>query len=206
MVRSRRGSGSGFLFLASNSRWYAWTDAHVVAGCDLVELVLPNRSVLPAEVLARGRPVGGVDVALLSLQDRPAGCLSVAFHSGQRPRVGGRVLVCGWPLGDFGGTVVPGEISNLGRSWEDQPQDICTAPTYPGNSGSPVVCRESGRVLGLVRGGAAGGLTLYTPTWRVRDWAREARVEWALDPSLPVTSPRDPEAHDQLMQILERER
>jgi serine protease Do len=138
----RRGAGAGIIV---RSDGLILTNAHVVAG-DSIEVVLPNRQTLPAQVLASDAEI---DLALLSVQaqDLPA----IALGDSQRLAAGELVLALGHPWG-VTGAVSAGPVISVGRPLEmaNRPNEYVQAGLVlrPGHSGGPMIDTQ-GRLIGV---------------------------------------------------------
>jgi hypothetical protein len=56
---------------------------------------------------------------------------------------------------------------------------------YPGSSGGGVYTTD-GKCIGLLVLGAGPGLNFIVPGRRMLVWARKMKIEWALDPTVPM--------------------
>jgi S1-C subfamily serine protease len=143
------------------------------------------------------------DIALLMVRERGYGQKSVKFLDGV-PAVGEEV----WHVGNFLGpvgtnSVARGNLAAVGRlrrgglgDETDSPyvydQISCTG--HPGSSGGGVFLAKTGECAGLVTEflaapagyGFAHGSFCITPARRLREWAGDNAVKWAVDPALPV--------------------
>lgn len=138
--------GSGFLY---NEKGDVITNAHVVANHENVKVVTADSKKMPGEVIGISRDT---DVAVVR----------VAGLKGKKPlpiRQDGsvelldEVLALGSPLG-LQNTVTRGEISGLDRTLDIEPFHYknmyqISAPISPGNSGGPLLDRETGEVIGI---------------------------------------------------------
>jgi S1-C subfamily serine protease len=116
-----------------------------------------------AQVIRKGQPMPGKDVALLKIEDgHDLPCLAISKDS--IPRVGGQVLVFGYPepvtgnsfLASEAGiepTLTSGIISAIKKSVGGWPVIQMDAMISHGSSGSPV-CNERGEVIGLTTFGS----------------------------------------------------
>ncbi|MEZ6018318.1 MAG: trypsin-like peptidase domain-containing protein [Planctomycetota bacterium] len=137
-----RSQGSGVVFRADG---VIVTNAHVVAGADVLEVTFVDGTSVRAEVIGTDEES---DLAVLRVPLQ--GLLALTFRAEPAPRVGEAVLAVGNPLG-LGHTVTAGIVSGLGRAlgiatYEDFLQT--DASIHPGNSGGPLVDLE-GRVVGI---------------------------------------------------------
>lgn len=145
-IAAGAGEGSGVVF---DRDGVVVTNAHVVAGADVVEVVFADGSSARAAVVARDRVV---DVAVLRV-DREG--LPAASFADELPEVGELAVAIGNPLG-FEHTVTAGVVSGLHRSIPGSagitPSLVdliqTDAPISPGNSGGALV-NADGEVVGL---------------------------------------------------------
>jgi serine protease Do len=143
--QTQQGLGSGFII---DNRGTIFTNNHVVAGADEVQVVTSDGRVLPAKVEGRDP---GTDVAVIRLT-KPPGNLKVArFGNSDKLRVGDYVLAIGNPLG-LGQTVTMGIVSAKNRALDellDYSDFIQTdAAINQGNSGGPLF-NFNGEVVGI---------------------------------------------------------
>jgi 2-alkenal reductase len=147
------GSGSGFVF---NDEGYIVTNNHVVVDGSSYEIVFANGERRSAELV--GQDVDS-DLAVLQVEELPAGVKALARSSSADLRVGQFVAAIGNPFGRQGSMSV-GIISGLDRSISSQrdtvtrsnyslPEVIQTdAPINPGNSGGPLL-NLAGELVGV---------------------------------------------------------
>lgn len=141
------GQGSGFVY---DDQGHVVTNAHVVHGASEVEVIFSNGAIRQAEVL--GADLNS-DLAVLAVEDFPAGTPALTLGSMDDLRVGQSVVAIGNPWG-LSGSLTRGIISSLGRTIPalnifSIPQSIQTdAAINPGNSGGPLL-DLSGRVIGV---------------------------------------------------------
>lgn len=147
------GSGSGFLF---DSQGHIVTNNHVVADGEAFEVEFPNGVRRRAELA--GTDVDS-DLAVLKIDDPPAGVEPLPLADFDSLRVGQFVAAIGNPFAEQG-SLSFGIISGLGRSIVSQrlaesggfyslPEVIQTdAPINPGNSGGPLLNLQ-GEVVGV---------------------------------------------------------
>jgi serine protease Do len=139
---TRRGLGTGFI-ISEDGRLV--TNAHVVAGADVVTVKLDDGRSFEAEIV-------GVDEAtdLAVLKVEAEGLPTVSFGDSTTLEVGEPVIAVGNPFG-IGTTVTTGIVSGLGRDINSGPFDdfIQTdAAINRGNSGGPLF-NEAGEVVGV---------------------------------------------------------
>jgi Do/DeqQ family serine protease len=137
------GLGSGVIVSAEG---YLLTNNHVIEGADDIEVQLPDRRQVRAEVVGTD-PETDVAVLKIKLDKLPV----IAFGSADTLEVGDVVLAIGNPFG-VGQTVTSGIVSALGRNqlgintFENFIQT--DAAINPGNSGGALV-DPNGNLLGI---------------------------------------------------------
>ncbi|OKH40132.1 serine protease [[Phormidium ambiguum] IAM M-71] len=154
--RVERGTGSG-LILSADGRLV--TNAHVVAGADIVRVTLKDGRSLDGRVLGVDQ-LTDVAVVKIEAKDLP----TVSLGSSQNLIPGEWAIAIGNPLG-LDNTVTVGIISATGRSSsqvgvpDKRVNFIQTdAAINPGNSGGPLL-NSNGEVIGIntaIRAGAQG--------------------------------------------------
>lgn len=217
-VKAGQYSGSGALVQTKDGSVWVWTAGHVVEGCrrtresnegaakKIVEFddakvmrflndpesgrIVSSYS-SDAEVIRYSDAENGHDLALLRLRDKsfkPAS--STRFYLDKNlPEVGVELYHIGSLLGPFGSnSLTSGILSRHGRVLNSVVYDQTQVVAFPGSSGGPVCLKADGRYVGMLVRGAGEGFNLIVPVRRMRDWAKECKVDFALDPSLPVPS------------------
>jgi serine protease Do len=156
VIGRQRAIGSGFVIDPSG---YIITNAHVVSGAQVVQVVLPSgnpdgslqsllstkTNIVPARVVGVSREI---DLALLKVDNVKLEALPVAPYRSLRQ--GEVVLAFGSPEG-LRNTVTLGVISSVARQTDpDSPMVYIQtdAPINPGNSGGPLV-NVDGAVVGV---------------------------------------------------------
>ncbi|EFM10302.1 peptidase S1 and S6 chymotrypsin/Hap [Paenibacillus curdlanolyticus YK9] len=146
--------GSGFLY---NDHGDLMTNGHVVVGANKVKVKTADARVLDGTVIGIGTDI---DVAVVRVPAL-AGTKPLALDQERVGEIGDEVLAIGSPLG-YQNTVTTGIISGVGRDLDIEPytyKDMyqISAPIAPGNSGGPLVDRDTGAVLGINSAGAEQG-------------------------------------------------
>jgi len=140
IVKGDEGSGSGFICKSGNAS-FLYTNIHVVA--DLLKPTFTRMdggaALISSAVLAAGR-----DIACLQVKNPPEHPLEVSTDFNDSVRIGDEVVV----LGNSGGggvvTAIKGAIEGIG------PDRIeVSAKFVPGNSGSPIIHLNTGKVIGI---------------------------------------------------------
>jgi serine protease Do len=156
VIGRQRAIGSGFVI---DPTGYIVTNAHVVAGAQRVQVVVPagpvdgslqailssRTNIVPARVIGVAREI---DVALLKVDNVKLPALSLASY--RNIHQGEVALAFGSPEG-LRNTVTLGVVSSVARQTDpDSPMVYIQtdAPINPGNSGGPLVNVE-GEVIGI---------------------------------------------------------
>ena len=156
VIGRQRAIGSGFVI---DPDGYIISNAHVVAGAQRVQIVLPaeandgseestlaaRTNIVPARVVGVAREI---DLALLKVDNVKLPALRIApYHN---VRQGEMVLAFGSPEG-LRNTVTLGVISSVARQTDPDSSMVyiqTDAPINPGNSGGPLV-NVDGEVVGV---------------------------------------------------------
>ncbi len=138
-VEGQHGAGSGFICTMGGQK-YLFTNAHVMAGNIPVTLTLLDRS--PIQVGAAASAVGHDMVRFAVASTQPA--FNLLEHAGENLLVGDEVLVLGNAQGARVINPIVGKIVGLGPNLVE-----VDAPFQPGNSGSPIIQKKTGRVVGI---------------------------------------------------------
>jgi serine protease Do len=156
VIGRQRAIGSGFVI---DPEGYVITNAHVVAGAQRVQIVVPDSSpdgslqailssrtnIVPARIIGVAKDV---DLALLKVDSVKLAALPLAMY--RNIRQGEVVLAFGSPEG-LRNTVTFGVVSSVARQIDpDSPLVYIQtdAPINPGNSGGPLV-NVDGEVVGV---------------------------------------------------------
>ena len=156
VIGRQRAIGSGFVI---DPEGYIITNAHVVAGAQRVQVVVPEGSpdgslqailssrsnIVPARIIGVAKDV---DLALLKVDNVKLAALPLAMY--RNIRQGEVVLAFGSPEG-LRNTVTFGVVSSVARQIDpDSPMVYIQtdAPINPGNSGGPLI-NVDGEVIGV---------------------------------------------------------
>ena len=133
----------------------------------------------------------GEDLALLEVRQRdfvPEKTSTKFYLKETIPAVGTRLAHVGSLLGQVGAnSYTEGVVSQIGRVVEDLGAngvvfDQTTVTAFPGSSGGGVYEASTGDYVGMLVRGAGEQFNLIVPVRRMKEWAKSAKVEWALDP------------------------
>ncbi|MYL47433.1 trypsin-like serine protease [Virgibacillus halodenitrificans] len=147
-------TGSGFLF---NDKGDIITNAHVIRDADVLYVRTANAQIYPAAVVGVGEEK---DVAVIRVPQLADQNLNVEENS--TVEIGDEVIALGSPHG-FQNTVTLGIISGTDRNFSVDGFDYenvyqISAQITHGNSGGPLVDRETGKVIGINSVGTEDGL------------------------------------------------
>jgi S1-C subfamily serine protease len=145
-----------------------------------------GRIEMDAKVIRYSDADHGHDLALLRVRKKNFIATSSRFYLDEKiPSLGTRLFHVGSLLGQVGSnSMTAGIVSQHGRvlSGLNGVFDQTTVTAFPGSSGGGVYL-EDGRYIGMLVRGAGEGFNLIVPVRRMRTWAKEANVEWAMDPN-----------------------
>jgi S1-C subfamily serine protease len=163
------------------------------------------------EMIADGRKVGSMellasvirysadeDLALLRVRKKNFLATGASFAldkspSGEPivPSLNTDLLHVGSLLGQMGSnSLTRGVLSQVGRLIDDRVFDQTSVIAFPGSSGGGVFFQD-GRMMGMLVRGAGPGFNLIVPVRRILGWAKDANVEWAIDPAILLPSDDD---------------
>jgi hypothetical protein len=150
---------------------------------------------MDARVVRYSNADNGEDLALLQVREKnfyPADNSATFYLDDEIPEIGTELYHVGSLLGQIGAnSLTTGIISQVGRVvnvGSDTVFDQTTATAFPGSSGGGVFLKGDGRYVGMLVRGAGEGFNLIVPARRLRCWAKDAGVEWAIDPNVPTPS------------------
>ena len=183
-VEGKTGQGSGFI-VEYKAQKYLFTNAHVMAGVRGPQFKLLDRS--PVRV---GAAVAAVAHDVLALSVVSGGtALPSAGSVDNETSIGDAVVVLGNAEGAGVVNLLQGTLVGVGPNLVE-----VTAPFVPGNSGSPIIHLNSGKVIGIAtyltikRSGTSGekvrrfGYRLDSiQQWQAVDWNRFYSEADALD-------------------------
>jgi hypothetical protein len=142
-----------------------------------------------AEVIRYSNADFGNDLALLRLRDKDfkPGNTTKFYLDKSIPDIGDDLYHCGSLLGPIGSnSLTSGIMSQHGRVFDGKIYDQTTATSFPGSSGGIVCLKSDGRYVGMLVMGAGEGFGLIVPVRRMRTWAKQVGVEFAMDPTVKV--------------------
>ena len=148
-----------------------------------------GRIEMDAKVIRYSDADHGHDLALLRVRKKNFIATSSKFYLDAKiPSLGTRLFHVGSLLGQVGSnSMTAGIVSQHGRVLNglNGVFDQTTVTAFPGSSGGGVYL-EDGRYIGMLVRGAGEGFNLIVPVRRMRTWAKEAGIEWAMDPKVKM--------------------
>jgi hypothetical protein len=215
-IRSGYGEGSGVSFNRDGIT-LIWTAAHVIddlrstrsvidpktgtrrtvvdfKDAKIIKQLVENgrqvgRIEMDAEVIRYSNADDGQDLALLRVRKSDFIESSAVFYAGKEiPAIGTRLLHVGSLLGQMGSnSMTDGIMSQHGRVIGKRTYDQTTVTAFPGSSGGGVYL-EDGQYVGMLVRGAGEGFNLIVPIRRLRKWANDAGILWAIDQNVKMPS------------------
>lgn len=170
-------TGSGFLY---NEKGDIITNAHVVKDADVIYVRTADAKVYPAAVVGMGEET---DIAVLRVPQLE-GRNSLTIEEDLKAEIGDEVIALGSPHG-FQNTVTLGIISGSERDFSidgfnyENVYQISAQITH-GNSGGPLINRETGNVIGINSVGTKDGtigfsIPITEVIEKVTQWSNEAQ-------------------------------
>ncbi|MDB6005512.1 MAG: trypsin, partial [Prosthecobacter sp.] len=140
VIEGDRGSGTGF-FARFKDSVFLVTNLHVLDGNSTFKIRTSNGAEVKFAGMVAAREA---DIALLKLAEEPKAYFDVEISVDTTNRTGDTILVPGNSLG--GGTILQteGRIAGIGPAKIEH-----DAPTFHGNSGSPILNVNTWKVLGV---------------------------------------------------------
>jgi serine protease Do len=138
------GFGTGF---AVSPDGYLISASHVTEGCDAVRVLFKKGEFLDARVV---REEPQLDLVFLKVDIPTPSYLSVTNRTSS---LGDDVYTIGYPtpqIMGFNQKFTKGSISALTGIYDSSFRYQISVPIQPGNSGGPVICEETGEVIGIV--------------------------------------------------------
>ena len=148
----------------------------------------------------------GEDLAVLMVRCKGAYPLNVCarFHKDPNyiPPIGVDLSHCGSLLGQFGAnSYTTGVLSQVGRTLPMKGANVkvfdqVTTVSFPGSSGGGMYLKDSGLYIGMLTQGVMQlqGFNFIVPVRRIHAWAKQSKIEWAIDPTAPMPSLKEIEA------------
>lgn len=153
---------------------------------------------MDAKVLRYSDSENGEDLALLEVRKHDFVPLetSVEFYTEETPKIGLELYHVGSLLGPLGAnSLTTGILSKVGRVLDlganGKTFDQVAVGAFPGSSGGGVFTKSDGKYIGMLVRGAGEQFAFIVPVRRMRAWAKDAKVEWAMDRSVAMPSAGD---------------
>jgi S1-C subfamily serine protease len=202
------GSGSGTLVVRQidgKPACFLLTAAHVAEDLRDAKTGRFNDALIVADVLENGRRVGArtsdarvirydaeEDLAVLRVRDSRFVGEGARFvpESEQMIELGTGLYHVGSYRGEVGAnSFATGVVAYVGRVYEGKVFDQTDATIHPGSSGGGIFLKD-GRYIGMLLRGWSDGdnFNFYAPIRRIREWARDAGVEWLIDETVKPPS------------------
>jgi hypothetical protein len=149
---------------------------------------------MDAKVIRYSDSENGEDLAILEVRKLNFVPLETSVEfSTDEPKIGDELYHVGSLLGQFGSnSLTAGIMSKVGRVLDLGANGIVfdqvAVGAFPGSSGGGVYLQKDGKCIGLLVRGAGEQMAFIVPVRRMRDWAKRAKVEWAMDRSISMPS------------------
>ncbi|WP_232225588.1 S1C family serine protease [Oceanobacillus manasiensis] len=172
-------TGSGFLY---NEKGDIITNAHVIHDADTIYVRTANAQIYPAAIVGLGE---NLDIAVIRVPQL-SGKNYLEVEKDLDAEIGDEIIALGSPHG-FQNTVTLGIISGAERNFSVDGFDYSnvyqiSAQITHGNSGGPLIDRNTGKVVGINSVGTEDGTIGFSiPTKEVigdiEKWSNEAQTE-----------------------------
>jgi len=148
----------------------------------------------------------GEDLAVLMVRCKGAYPLNICakFHKDPNyiPPIGVDLSHCGSLLGQFGAnSYTTGVLSQTGRTLPMKGANVkvfdqVTAVAFPGSSGGGMFLKENGEYIGMLTQGVMKlqGFNFIVPVRRIHAWAKDSKIEWAINPDVAMPSLKEIDA------------
>ena len=146
-----------------------------------------GKTELDAEVIRYSDPDTGEDLAVLRVRKKSFFDATGRFYSDKNPpALGTELYHVGSLLGEMGSnSMTTGNYSQYGRMIGKIVFDQTSVVAFPGSSGGGVFLKD-GQYVGMLVRSAGPNFNLIVPVRRIRKWATTAKIEWAIDPAIPM--------------------
>jgi len=148
----------------------------------------------------------GEDLCLMMVRCKNAYPVSVStkfqLEKAYIPPIGVELAHCGSLLGQFGAnSYTTGVLSQTGRLLPMKGANVkvfdqVTAVSFPGSSGGGMYLKADGVYVGMLTQGVMQmqGFNFIVPVRRIHEFAQDAKIEWAIDPDVPMPTLKEIEA------------
>lgn len=178
-TESHSRTGSGFIY---NDQGDIVTNAHVVKDAEMIYVRTANAHTYPAAIIGTGEDT---DVAVIRVPQL-ASSSYLSMNLDHTTEIGDDIIALGSPHG-FQNTVTVGIISGLNRTLETEGYEYAnayqiSAQISQGNSGGPLIHRDTGKVIGINSVGTEDGTIGFSiPIADVADqliaWSEDADTD-----------------------------
>jgi S1-C subfamily serine protease len=147
---------------------------------------------MDAKVIRYSDADNGHDLALLRVSQKNNADFSkvnaVFYLDKKIPTIGTSLMHCGSLHGaDGANSITAGLVSAIARDIGLKVVfDQTSCPAFPGSSGGGVYIQATGQYMGMLVRGAGETFNLVVPVRRMRRWAKDAGIMWALDPKIKM--------------------
>lgn len=152
--------------------------------------------VMEAEVIKYSDATDGHDLALLMVRKHGYATESAVFYLEKNiPQIGTQLFHVGSLQGQMGAnSMTTGIVSQIGRVLSGINSkvvfDQTTATAFPGSSGGGVYLTD-GRYVGMLVRGAGEGFNFIVPIRRLEKWAKDHKIEWAINPEVKAPTMKE---------------
>lgn len=154
---------------------------------------------MDAEVIRYSDAEQGHDLSILRVRKKnfvPADQTATFYLGDKIPGQGTELFHVGSLLGQVGAnSLTTGIVSQTGRVLKFGANavifDQTTVTAFPGSSGGGVYLKDNGDYMGMLVRGAGETFNLIVPVRRMREWAKKAGVEFAIDRNVEMPSDED---------------
>ncbi|GAB3068415.1 S1C family serine protease [Virgibacillus ainsalahensis] len=170
-------TGSGFLY---NEHGDIVTNAHVINDADVIYVRTSDAQIYPAAVVGASE---STDIAVIRVPQL-AGQSFSSLEEKELAEIGDEVIALGSPHG-FQNTVTLGIISGNARNFSLDGYSYSntyqiSAPITHGNSGGPLISRQTGKVIGINSVGTQDGtigfsIPIVEVIDQIKQWSNEAQ-------------------------------
>jgi S1-C subfamily serine protease len=158
-----------------------------------------GETTVDARVIRYSDAETGRDLAILKIRKKNfagEGRSTEFYANTVMPTVGTKLYHVGSLLGQFGSnSLTQGTISQTGRVLDIGASgtvfDQTSVTAFPGSSGGGVFLESNGQYVGMLVRGAGEQFNFIVPIREMREWAKNAKVEWAMDRNVPLPSEED---------------
>lgn len=132
----------------------------------------------------------GQDLAVLKVNGPFFNTNTVVFDLSNRiPKIGEPLYSMAAPYGYWGSLSI-GIYSFIGRNIDDMLFDQSTTIVFPGSSGGGLFA-FNGLYEGMSNIMKASNINFITPIRRIQQWVKAEKIEWLIDPTIPMPSDKE---------------